>query len=947
MVATNGHLTNGADRADIPEIKSLAEASEQLKIAKAKAKIQHYAVLEAYYQSLTDGWGTYVDPADRYRDSSRWLIPIGDPSARSDGKFLPFFKSEQELDEMRGSARFISETFAVAQGVKNAIVGFVVGDGYPFLATTKDDAPDGLIAAVQDIIDEFVDRVDLEERLQEWVWRASRDGEYFLRYFADYEAGTVWVREIEPEYVRNPAGGTFDNGWSFGIQHKQFRDSNGQIIDDVQWPLAYNVQYDPGSPGVAVEAEKIQHVKNNVDRNIKRGISDFYCTFESMEGVRRLLRNMREGAAVQAAIAGIWEYESASSSTVTSHLAATRDKTQNSPYGRTVNQQKVEPGTFLHAPKGKRLAQIPTMTGNMPQHVAVGQAIMRASIGARWSMPEYMISGDASNANYSSTLVAGSPFVRYARQKQKFFKRRFLEVIWRVLDVAADARKFSRWGVFKAGDLRRIIEVQCEPPPPEIRDEAQIAQIDSIDIQNGVMSLQTRRQRRGLDDEQEKLNIEAEPPPALQQPSRDLGQLLQQGQGNAGTNVNQASNGLDLDKIFGGNQSQESMKTAVRRVVEEARAAEHERGQRLAESILETAKAIMVQEDGTCKQGERADLTGCTPASHVSLPSREEIRQKKSQLQDKIIKEHPELAQQLRDPDVATAIKRHGILTNAAELSLDLGDKEAIEDIQDFVDEVLAKKRLRQQAKDIKETIKRENPAVAKEMSRMGAFSRWMENAEEDGIEQANKVFSDNREWAQHVQTVRASIPKKVANNVDWDAARDVAIDSGADAAKTWLTNEITKARESVNLDAAENVADRFEEPNISKPTKKILATEDRVNKRLAASGNPFRVAFFPASQGFRAEWIVVAPDGSLPLVDRTERVVASVGDNHPKRKETLQWIAARRAQADDVRQRIFATTSATNEQADGDVKAIVEDGKRVPCPPETDNESRSAPPGN
>ena len=43
-------------------------------------------------------------------------------------------------------------------------------------------------------------------------------------------------------------------------------------------------------------------------------------------------------------------------------------------------------------------------------HVQIVQAGLRA-LGNRWDMPEYMISGDSSNANYASTLVSGAPFV--------------------------------------------------------------------------------------------------------------------------------------------------------------------------------------------------------------------------------------------------------------------------------------------------------------------------------------------------------------------------------------------------------------------------------------------------------------------------------------------------------------------------------------------------------
>ena len=143
--------------------------------------------------------------------------------------------------------------------------------------------------------------------------------------------------------------------------------------------------------------------------------------------------------------------------------------------------------------------------------IEVVQACLRAA-GAAFCMPEYMISSDAANANYASTLVAGGPFVREAKARQGWFKPRFLQVVWKVLYYACESGRINA----SYSDLLARIDVQVEPPQVEIVNELEMAQVDQIDITSGVLSRQTRRQRRGLDDDQEVANLKQEPtaPPA-------------------------------------------------------------------------------------------------------------------------------------------------------------------------------------------------------------------------------------------------------------------------------------------------------------------------------------------------------------------------------------------------------------------------------------------------
>ena len=501
--------TNGARRSTQDLREELARTRIESRLQQAKIEQRLLESWSYPYQSMTGGYGELVDPMDRYRDGDRLVVPMG-LQARTDGRNLPFLLTEQELADIRGFARLLDTFNPLAIGAMDTLTSFVLGEGMMFRATSKDQAGSALVARLQDVIDGFVDANEFGE-LQQELFRASRvDGEYFVRDFWDDARQTTILRAVEPEQVtENGCPGGLDDGWTLGVQHYLERDDQGsKVREDVQTHTAYWVRYATDDPGEVVEASEIDHVKVNVRRSVKRGISDFVATGEAFEGVRKLIRNMREGAAVQAAIAGIREH-SAEKAKVEGFQDAVRTQLthQNPATGRSQKYQKYEPGTILDVGKGQTYKPPPWMSQGAPNQTVVIQAALRA-IGVRWNLAEFMISGDASNANYASILVAGSQPSRWFRRQQAFYKARFLRLVWRAV------RNAIRHGLLPPEALD-LCEIQAEAPSPEIADDLKDAQVDQIDMTAGVLSRQTRRQRRGLDDEQERVNLKQEPPAVM------------------------------------------------------------------------------------------------------------------------------------------------------------------------------------------------------------------------------------------------------------------------------------------------------------------------------------------------------------------------------------------------------------------------------------------------
>jgi capsid protein len=125
------------------------------------------------------------------------------------------------------------------------------------------------------------------------------------------------------------------------------------------------------------------------------------------------------------------------------------------------------------------------------RYVTVLQAELRA-IASRLVMPEFMLSSDASNANYSSTMVAEGPAVKMFDRLQHEMIAEDIELFRRVLSHAAAAGRLP----FEA---LASVEIRGVPPTLAVRDRLKDAQADQILVRNGAMTPATMALRHGLE----------------------------------------------------------------------------------------------------------------------------------------------------------------------------------------------------------------------------------------------------------------------------------------------------------------------------------------------------------------------------------------------------------------------------------------------------------------
>ena len=360
------------------------------------------------------------------------------------------------------------------------------------------DVPEEIIKAVQVVIDTFIEQNAWSEMEQEIFWRSREDGEAFIRLFPQPD-GTLSVRTVEPEQIYQPTG-TNIMEWSYGIQTE---------LDDVFLIKAYHVDYlAPGgqetiepTAGEIVDAENMVHIKVNVKRSIKRGLSDFaFETLECFQQAGKLRKNMGEGAAVQAAIAAVRQHDTASAGQVQEFVDQNIDySTTAFGTGRQQDFQKLEAGSFLDIPKGMNYVAPPAAM-NSSSHMDIMQGLLR-SAGNRHNAPEWLVSSDASNNNFSSSLTAEAPFTRHCVRMQMVYKTHFTRIIKAAIKTAIGAGLLPK-------DTLNTVDIDIKAPNVETHDKSVEAGNNSIYSSLGIKSKQTIAQEIGLDWEKEERNME-------------------------------------------------------------------------------------------------------------------------------------------------------------------------------------------------------------------------------------------------------------------------------------------------------------------------------------------------------------------------------------------------------------------------------------------------------
>lgn len=456
----------------------------------------------ALESSATD-WGALIDPTEYLRDDSTMGFVVGPQSLRSDrrnGDNYPIFRTEAELSIIRAVGRAMVDCTEHGQGIIGTILAYVVGCGFQwaFMPRNRANAEAITLAGVvQGEMKEFYRKEKWPcNKEDESVTRKCRDGETFLAIM-DKPSGQLCLRFVEPAQVTEPApaiaaeicaryGMEYGN-WSYGIHTRD---------GDVEDVLGYFVQWtdDPHDYSYIPEARMV-HWKANVDSNVKRGISDFYPTRNGMRRGNKLQDRLTNGASVQASIAWVQELAPGTTPAQAQNIVrATSSGTEViPPAGNTGTGQRqfrdvsrLAANSALTVSNGHKFVPGPMGHAEKATGFVEVLAAQLRTLGVRWNMPEFLISGDASNANYASTLAASSPFGR-ARERDQFkFGQVQTELTMKVLTVKANRGDFKQYGVECMADLLALIEPTYTAPPVQVQDENEKLSAAQQKLQLGV-----------------------------------------------------------------------------------------------------------------------------------------------------------------------------------------------------------------------------------------------------------------------------------------------------------------------------------------------------------------------------------------------------------------------------------------------------------------------------
>lgn len=437
-----------------------------------EAKLE--SLLDLVITDLVDDRERYCDP-----DGTTWE-PIG-AGGRRHAEHWTFAR----LHEARCLSRqLVDENPFGCNAIENRI-SFLIGAGHAYRVDPRPgvDRSDASIAAVTDFLEEFDELNRWGQRQIERQRRFDRDGESFDRLFTD-EEGMTHLRFVDPELVQAPTGG--EEEVASGIEF---------AAGDAEQPELYWIDDEP------VPAADVQHRKANVDQACPRGVPLLWTVRRNLRRAALLLRNMSALVEVQTSIALIRKHRGVSAGGIEAFADAQADiTTASAATGATNRYRQYGPGTILDVPAGREY-EFPTLGIQAAGLVEVLRAELR-SIAARLVMPEFMLTSDASNAAYASTIAGEGPGIKNFERLQGAIIADDLALRRTVL------RRAIAGGRLPEDALRKTV-LTAEPPSVQVRDFHKQNVVYSIAHRAGVLSPQTWAQKLGLDWERERDNIAA------------------------------------------------------------------------------------------------------------------------------------------------------------------------------------------------------------------------------------------------------------------------------------------------------------------------------------------------------------------------------------------------------------------------------------------------------
>jgi hypothetical protein len=463
-----------------PQAQLTEEQLNEIALHQQRLKKLDDAIVKTFNESM-DLFDNFVDPLEDFQGLDEPGIPLGSAGSNRPGAERAGFGTETELTRARQFCRLLAESNEFAISAIDNRISYGVGIGHTYHVSPKKNAEvdPAVIDQTQAYLDEWTYNNDWGHRQAEHLRRFDRDGEVIIRKFKHKDE--LKIRCVEPWQLSQPAG---KENASFGIETDE---------DDVETVVNYWID------GEAIDPQDIQHRKANVDCNVKRGVPILWAVKDNLRRASKIYKNMALMTDIHTAIALIRKHSNATADSVSSFRANKTNYYGTNPItGKSRHKQQYQPGTILDAPAGVEY-DFPAGGLDPSKYTHLVDCLLRA-VAARMNMPEFMLSANASNANYSSTMIAEGPAVKAFERLQATMARDDVKIIYDVIDYAVELGKLPK----EAGEQ---VEIQVGRPSLISRDVTTETNRDKILYEAKILSPQSFAARNGLDYEQEQQNI--------------------------------------------------------------------------------------------------------------------------------------------------------------------------------------------------------------------------------------------------------------------------------------------------------------------------------------------------------------------------------------------------------------------------------------------------------
>jgi hypothetical protein len=366
-----------------------------------------------------------------------------------------------DLEELRLMSQFLYRFSTHYHGLVNTYLKYVFGKNY--IVTSEVDRENGAWA-------DFQKEKKWRKFLKELGRRYYRDGEVIVY--------TPTWKFINPALLQSPSGA-----------HKNIVMGVEEDEEDATRPVAYWIVQ--GREIVRIPSEEIIYV-GDCDQDEHRSIPYFLSVLTKCRNYdqwlkdRILLNRARAMICVERIHTGSSPSQGA---TFADAKKTTAISDRTSTWGESQRRKILQSGAIIdHSDSIKYQYLAPNVDA---RDVAEDGRKIVLAIAAATGLPEYMISGDSSNANYASHLVSESAAIKEFDSQMEFFAEVILE-IWRAVQE-------------QAGN-KAIADAEIEIPIISVKDKekesrAALTETQKREIlfQNGIISFEEWREEEGYE----------------------------------------------------------------------------------------------------------------------------------------------------------------------------------------------------------------------------------------------------------------------------------------------------------------------------------------------------------------------------------------------------------------------------------------------------------------